>query len=135
VQRLARQLESAVPVQCVHTPLPADNDAQTVGLRPGSLVINATGLGKDAPGSPFTDAVTLPHRAIVWDLNYRGDLVFLRQARAQAEGRSLHVEDGWLYFIYGWLSVIGEVFHKPIPFSGPTFDELCRIAAHSRKAP
>ena len=32
----------------------ADNDALLSGLAPASLVINATGLGKDKPGSPLT---------------------------------------------------------------------------------
>ena len=64
---------------------PTDNDARPGALKPGSLVINATGLGKDAPGSPLTDAVPFPaSAAIAWDLNYRGDLVFLDQAERQA---------------------------------------------------
>jgi len=44
-----------------------------------------TGLGKDAPGSPLTDAVVFPDHGIVWDLNYRGDLIFLEQARKQVD--------------------------------------------------
>ena len=133
VRRLARQLESDVPVECVHAPSPADNDAKAAGLRPGSLVINATGLGKDAPGSPFTDAARLPARAIVWDLNYRGDLKFLDQARAQQAQAGLQIEDGWIYFIHGWTQVIAEVFHVDIPTRGPAFDALARIAADSRR--
>ena len=82
-------------------------------------MINATGLGKDAPGSPLTDAARFPERAIVWDLNYRGDLVFLDQARAQEKRRSLQVEDGWTYFLHGWTQVIAEVFHIGIPVRGP----------------
>ena len=42
-----------------------------------TLVINATGLGKDAPGSPISDAAQFPLNGIAWDFNYRGDLVFL----------------------------------------------------------
>ena len=85
------------------------------GLKPGSLVINATGLGKDAPGSPLTDAARWPEDGIAWDFNYRGDLVFLRQARAQQQARQLQIEDGWIYFIHGWTRVIAEVFHIDIP--------------------
>ena len=70
---------------------------------------------------------------LAWDFNYRGDLVFLRQARSQEKQRHLHVEDGWLYFIYGWLSVIAEVFHREIPLSGASFDELCRVAARQKE--
>jgi shikimate 5-dehydrogenase len=101
-------------------------------LRPKSLVVNATGLGKDAPGSPITDAAVFPEGGIAWEFNYRGDLLFLRQARAQEEQRHLLVEDGWLYFIHGWTRVIAEVFHVDIPVRGPKFDELCRIAARVR---
>lgn len=43
----------------------------------GSLVVNATGLGKDRPGSPLTEAATFPERAVIWELNYRGSLKFL----------------------------------------------------------
>jgi shikimate 5-dehydrogenase len=89
---------------------PARNDDLVATARPGSLIINATGMGKDQPGSPLTNAVTFPTGAVVWELNYRGDLDFLQQARAQAKGRSLTVEDGWRYFIHGWSEVIAEVF-------------------------
>jgi shikimate 5-dehydrogenase len=54
------------------------------------------GMGKDIPGSPLTDAGVFPRGGFAWDLNYRGELDFLRQARAQAATRGLHVEDGWL---------------------------------------
>jgi len=116
----------------VLAPTPADNDAVVAGLPEGSVVINATGLGKDAPGSPLTGAVRFPSRAYVWDLNYRGELVFLDQARAQRDERSLHVVDGWEYFLHGWTQVIGEVFRVEIPTSGPTWDELAAIAAATR---
>ena len=52
----------------------------------------------------------LPERGIVWDLNYRGDLVFLDQARRQQAARHLQIEDGWTYFLHGWTQVIAEVF-------------------------
>lgn len=100
-------------------------------LKPGSLVINATGLGKDAPGSPLTFAGDFPQRAIVWELNYRGDLVFLDQAKAQKDAKNLQIEDGWTYFIHGWTQVIAEVFDVDIPVSGPRFDEISRIAAQA----
>lgn len=108
------------------------NDEVVNALRPGSLVVNATGLGKDAPGSPLTDAVRFPQDGIVWEYNYRGELVFLDQARAQEKARNLRIEDGWVYFIHGWTRVIAEVFHREIPTRGPEFDALCRIAAEAR---
>jgi shikimate 5-dehydrogenase len=108
------------------------NDQVVNALLPGSLVVNATGLGKDAPGSPLTDAVRFPQDGLVWEYNYRGELVFLDQARAQQQARHLTIEDGWVYFIHGWTRVMAEVFHRDIPTSGPAFDELCRIAAAAR---
>ena len=53
-------------------------------LPPRSLVVNATGMGKDRPGSPLRAGAAFPERSAVWELNYRGELEFLRQARAQA---------------------------------------------------
>ncbi|MGO9310117.1 MAG: shikimate dehydrogenase family protein [Spirochaetia bacterium] len=121
------------PVEYVATPRPQDNDAVMGKLSPCSLVVNATGLGKDGPGSPITDDAAFPPNGFAWDFNYRGDLRFLRQAEAGAKALNLHVEDGWLYFIYGWLSVIGDVFHREIPATGPGFEELCRIATREKE--
>jgi shikimate 5-dehydrogenase len=110
----------------VHGPVPADNDALVAALPPFSLVVNATGLGKDAPGSPTTDAVSYPRNSLVWEINYRGDLLFMRQAKAQEKEKELHVEDGWNYFIYGWTQVIAEVFHITIDL--PMLEKLSGIA-------
>jgi shikimate dehydrogenase len=84
------------------------------GLPPRSLVVNATGMGKDIAGSPLPGDAVFPERAVAWELNYRGELDFLRHARAQSADRRLTVEDGWTYFINGWSSVIEEVFERPI---------------------
>jgi len=97
-----------------HSPKAEDNDALVAGLPPYSLIVNATGLGKDAPGSPTTDAVDYPKNSLVWEINYRGDLIFKDQANAQKDAKQLTVEDGWEYFIHGWTQVISEVFHIPI---------------------
>jgi len=133
LERIHRELDLGVPCEYVTAPRAEDNDAVLARLSPGALVINATGLGKDAPGSPLTDAARFPARAVAWDLNYRGKLVFLDQARAQQAARGLQVEDGWTYFIYGWTRVIAEVFHIEIPTRGPAFDDICRIAAAAGK--
>ena len=79
-----------------------------------SLVVNATGMGKDVEGSPLPDGTPFPEAAVAWELNYRGELDFLRQARAQEAERGLTVEDGWVYFINGWTAVMEEVFQRPI---------------------
>lgn len=134
IRRIHADIPSDVTVDYVLAEAPRDNDAVVAGLRPGSLVINATGLGKDAPGSPLTDAVRFPQGGIVWDLNYRGDLVFLEQARAQRGTRHLQIEDGWVYFIHGWTQVIAEVFQVEIPVAGPGFDAISRIATDVAKA-
>ena len=128
IRRIHEGIDSDVPVEYVLAPKPEDNDAVLAGLKPGSLVINATGLGKDAPGSPLTDAALFPERAVAWDLNYRGDLVFLDQARRQEKARALQIEDGWTYFLHGWTQVIAEVFALDIPTSGPAFERISDIA-------
>jgi len=132
IERIHDQIGQPVPCEYLHCPDPADNDAVVGRLTARSVVMNATGLGKDAPGSPITDRARFPDGGYAWDFNYRGDLTFLDQARAQAESRDLHVEDGWVYFLHGWTRVIAEVFHVDIPTSGPQFDELSRLAAETR---
>ena len=133
IRRIHRELDLGVPCEYVLVSRVEDNDAVLQKLSLGALVINATGLGKDAPGSPLSDSAAFPERAIAWELNYRGKLVFLEQARRQAETCKLQVEDGWIYFIYGWTRVIAEVFHCDIPIRGPEFDEICRIAERAGK--
>ncbi len=127
------RMDCPIPIEYFLCPTPPENDAVVAKLKPHSLVINATGLGKDAPGSPVTEAAAFPENGIAWDFNYRGDLVFLDQAKAQKEAKNLRIEDGWVYFIHGWLRVIEEVFHMEIAASGPEFEELSRIAAETRK--
>ncbi len=128
IREIHEAIASGVPVDYVLAPTPVDNDRVMAGLKPGSLIINATGLGKDAPGSPLTFDGVFPENGIVWELNYRGDLVFLDQAQAQEKARHLQIEDGWTYFIHGWTQVIAEVFDIDIPTSGPEFDQISRIA-------
>lgn len=132
MQKVHEQINRGLPVEYLHCPEPEDNDKVVNRLKPGSLVINATGLGKDAPGSPITDNAVFPENGMAWEFNYRGDLVFLEQANAQKDRRNLLIEDGWTYFIHGWTRVIAEVFHIKIPTAGPKFDELSEIAAKVR---
>ena len=113
-REILRGLNPRVEIEYQLSPSPSDNDRILAGLKPHSLIVNATGLGKDAPGSPLTDACQFPRDSLVWEINYRGDLLFKEQAERQREEKGLHVEDGWNYFIYGWTQVISEVFHLPI---------------------
>ena len=86
-----------------------DNDALVSALPERSLIVNATGMGKDRPGSPLSPAVRFPTNSTAWDFNYRGHLTFIEQAHA-AQDLGVRVVDGWRYFIHGWTQVIAEVF-------------------------
>jgi shikimate 5-dehydrogenase len=132
IRSFHQRIGADVPLEYHHTPQATATDAIMATLKPGSLIINATGLGKDAPGSPLTDQAVWPDRGLAWDFNYRGELSFLEQARAQPPSKNLRIEDGWIYFVHGWTRVIAEVFHIDIPTSGPVFDALARIAADAR---
>ena len=107
-----------------------DNDEVMKNMKPYSLIINATGLGKDRPGSPLTDGCLFPGNSLVWELNYRGDLKFMVQAGKQKEKRNLFIEDGWIYFIHGWTQVISEVFHVDI--KGEKLERLEKLANRLR---
>jgi shikimate dehydrogenase len=72
---------------------------------PGTLVINATGLGKSDAGSPLPGPRAFPAEAIAWDFNYRGPLTFLAQAY---EARAT-TEDGWEYFLAGWACAVAAI--------------------------
>ena len=108
----------------------ADADAIVAAAGEGALIVNATGMGKDRPGSPLTDDVVFPLRSIVWEFNYRGSLEFLTQATAAEFGRQLTVVDGWEYFIHGWTQVIAEVFH--IDMGAERVRRLADIASAAR---
>jgi shikimate dehydrogenase len=109
---------------------PAVNDRLVAGLPPGSIVANATGMGKDRPGSPISDQALFPRHGIAWDFNYRGELGFLHQARSQAEERHLHIEDGWNYFVRGWAQVVTYVLN--IRIDEATLQLLASQAAEVR---
>jgi shikimate dehydrogenase len=106
------------------------NDRLLSKRPPGSLVVNATGLGKDQPGSPIGAAASFPPRALVWELNYRGELAFLRHAQRQAEVSKLTVEDGWTYFVHGWSEVIAEVYD--LELAADDITRLSDLAAGER---
>ena len=128
IKQIHRQFNTNIPIEFHHCPEPEINDDLTMNLKPHSLIINATGLGKDKPGSPFTWGVQYPQYSIVWELNYRGELIFLDQAVAQRKKKNLTIHDGWVYFIHGWIEVIAEVFQLNIKNSGDYFEKLSKIA-------
>jgi len=130
LQRMVEQFETDIPFAYVQNENPHRNDELLAGLPPASVVINATGMGKDTPGSPLTGTGFFPENGVVWELNYRGDLDFLHQAQAQQSARSLTVVDGWDYFVHGWSQVIAHVLHVEI---GPEmFARLSQLAVGVR---
>lgn len=133
LERLAQMtagFPSDIEFEFIQNADPARNDALLAQMPPGSLVVNATGMGKDTPGSPLTDAGVFPERAVAWELNYRGALDFLQQAKAQQMARHLTVADGWDYFIHGWSQVISHVLHTEI--DPPLLARLSELAVAVR---
>ncbi|MCL4834927.1 MAG: shikimate dehydrogenase [Caldilineaceae bacterium] len=133
LERLARMVErfpTDIYFEYIQNSDPARNDEILTGLPAGSLVVNATGMGKDTPGSPVTGRSPFPLNGIAWELNYRGELDFLQQANVQQSARQLRVEDGWAYFIHGWAQVISHVLHVEI--DPPLLARLAQLAATVR---
>jgi shikimate 5-dehydrogenase len=124
MRKMVESLQTDIAFEYICNSDPARNDQIMAGMPPYSLVINATGMGKDTPGSPVTGL--FPLNGIAWDFNYRGELDFMHQALAQQQARHLTVEDGWLYFIHGWTQVIAQVLH--IPIEGELLQRLMVIA-------
>lgn len=130
LQVMVEKLETDIQFEFIQSADPVKNDEVMAGMADGSVVINATGMGKDTPGSPVTDAGLFPKYGWAWEINYRGELDFWHQAMAQVETRGVNVEDGWLYFLHGWTQVIAEVLH--IDFDENTFKKLSNIAEELR---
>lgn len=130
LEALHRRLDSGVQVEYLHGGDPLLGDELVARLPEHSIVVNATGMGKDRPGSPVSDKVRFPRGGVAWELNYRGELPFLYSAWEQRAERDLRVEDGWAYFIFGWTAVMEEVFARPITAGELT--ELAHAAAFAR---
>jgi shikimate 5-dehydrogenase len=133
LKAMVQRLDTHIAFEFVCNDDPRRNDEIMASMPPGTLIINATGMGKDLPGSPITGRAPFPENGIAWELNYRGELLFLHQALAQMRTRNLRVEDGWLYFLHGWTQVIAQVLHTPI--TGALFDRLASIAERIRPQP
>lgn len=124
--KIYQRLAPRIPLAKIRAGGQADNDRAVEDLPPYSMVVNATGVGKDVPGSPLSDQCRFPQHSIIWELNYRGALTFLKQALAQRSKRRLEVHDGWSYFIHGWTQVIAEVFE--IDLTKDTLDNIMEIS-------
>jgi shikimate 5-dehydrogenase len=67
---------------------------------------------------------------VVWELNYRGERRFLRQAEAQAGSSRLRVADGWDYFVNSWARHLAAIFGRTIT---PAEFALLRTAAEEAR--
>ena len=130
-RQMVESIHTDIQVEYICNQDAAKNDALMAAMPDHSVVINATGMGKDTPGSPITGAGLFPRQGIAWEFNYRGELDFLHQALTQTVSRGLTVEDGWLYFVHGWTQVIAQVLH--IDLTPELFKRLEAIAATVRK--
>ncbi len=82
---MAQAMATDIQVELILNDDARRNDALLAELPAHSLVVNATGMGKDLPGSPISDAGVFPCNGIVWEFNYRGELDFLQQAMRQQQ--------------------------------------------------
>ncbi len=130
-KEMVSSLETDIEIEYFQNSDPAVNDRIMEKFPPHSIIINATGMGKDTPGSPITWEGKFPMNSIAWEFNYRGELDFMHQSLAQVESRKVFVEDGWLYFVHGWTQVISQVLHFEL--TPALFDELNKVASTVRK--
>ena len=73
-RNILSDLNPKVLLEFVHNPTPEDNDKTLATMPPYSLIVNATGLGKDAPGSPLTSHCSFPQNSLIWEINYRSTI-------------------------------------------------------------
>lgn len=130
-KEMVGNLQTDIEIEYIQNTDPAVNDQIMENFPPHSIIINATGMGKDTPGSPITWEGKFPLNSIAWEFNYRGELDFMHQALAQVESRKVFVEDGWLYFVHGWTQVVAQVLHFDL--TPALFDQLNEAAASTRK--
>lgn len=130
-KEMVSNLQTDIEIEYIQNSDPAVNDGIMEKFPPYSIVINATGMGKDTPGSPITWEGKFPLNSIAWEFNYRGELDFMHQALAQVESRNVKMEDGWLYFVHGWTQVVAQVLHFDL--TPELFDKLNVAASSVRK--
>jgi shikimate dehydrogenase len=123
-------LGTDIEIEYICNSNPLVNDKIMEKFPPYSIIINATGMGKDTPGSPITWEGKLPINSISWEFNYRGELDFLHQSLAQVDSRKVKVEDGWLYFVHGWTQVVAQVLHFDL--TRELFDQMNQAASSVR---
>jgi shikimate dehydrogenase len=126
LEEILKKVKTDINIETIYSSDTAFNDSVMEKLPDHSIVINATGMGKDTPGSPITDAGLFPKNGWAWEFNYRGELDFMHQAEKQAKSRGVKIEDGWIYFIHGWTQVIFQALH--IEMTPKIFGRLEKIA-------
>jgi len=129
-KEMVGELKTDIEIEYIQNSDPTVNDKLMEKFPHYSVIINATGMGKDTPGSPITWEGKFPMNSIAWEFNYRGELDFMHQALAQVESRKVIVEDGWLYFVYGWTQVVSQVLHFDL--TPELFDQLNKAASTVR---
>jgi shikimate 5-dehydrogenase len=129
-REMVSSLSADIEIEYLCNSDPLVNDRIMETFPPHSLIINATGMGKDTPGSPVTWNGKFPLNSIAWEFNYRGELDFLHQSLAQVESRKVRVEDGWLYFVHGWTQVVAQVLHFNL--TPALFDQMNQAASTVR---
>jgi shikimate dehydrogenase len=132
MRQMVKKYDTDINIEYIHNSDPEKNDQLMAALPDYSIVINATGMGKDTPGSPLTDSGIFPEHGIAWEFNYRGKLDFMHQALKQVESRNLRVEDGWVYFLHGWSQVVAEVLD--INLTPDIFKDLDKAASSVRSS-
>jgi shikimate dehydrogenase len=129
-REMVEKLETDIETEYICNSDPLVNDRLMESMPPYTIVINATGMGKDTPGSPVTWNGKFPLYGIAWEFNYRGELDFMHQALAQVNSRGIKVEDGWVYFVHGWTQVVAQVLH--VDLDDELFERLERAASSVR---
>ena len=130
LRKMVNQIRTDIRIEYSCVADPRQNDESMASLPDGSIVINATGMGKDIPGSPISHQGLFPRNGIAWEFNYRGELDFMHQALRQAQSRNVRVEDGWVYFLHGWSQVVAQVLH--IDLTPALFAQLDAAASSTR---
>jgi len=126
LEEVLKKVKTSIRIETICSSDPIFNDNVMESLPENSIVINATGMGKDIPGSPLTNNGLFPKNGWAWEFNYRGELDFMHQAEKQQKSRGVKIEDGWIYFINGWAQVIFQALH--IEMTPEIFGKLEKIA-------
>jgi shikimate dehydrogenase len=111
VDEIVRKFKSEILTEITDS---QNSDKTITELGSGALIVNATGMGKDLPGSPIRNPDNIFNNSIIWEFNYRGELKFLNDCVKIRDHKNLLIEDGWYYFIHGWANVLCTALNKTV---------------------